>query len=278
MKLKTSKRGKFFFARNSPMTEKIKSEELVKAVTKRFLKYVTIETTSVEDAKEIPSTPCQFDLAKLLVKELKELGLKDARHDKHAYVYATLPASDEEAAKKPVIGFIAHLDTSFAVSGKNVKPIVHRNYRGGNIALPNDKKLKITPKSSPILKKLIGHDIITADGTTLLGADDKAGIAAIMGAVEYMVNHPEIRHGTVKIAFTPDEEVGRGADLFDVEGWNADFAYTVDGEAEGDLNIETFNAASATVQFHGKNVHPGYAKGIMINSCLLYTSPSPRDS
>ena len=239
---------------------------LMENVVKRFLRYVAIETTSKEDVKEIPSTACQFDLANLLKKELHELKLKDVRLDKHGYVYATLPASDSKAAKGPVVGLIAHLDTSCAVSGKGVKPVIHKNYSGGDIVLPKDKTQIIRAKKHPGLKKVIGHDIITADGTTLLGADDKAGIAVIMAAVEYLLKHPEIPHGNVKIGFTPDEEVGRGAELFDVKGFGADFAYTLDGECEGELNIETFNAASALVSFNGHNAHPGYAKGIMINS------------
>lgn len=231
----------------------------------RFLRYVRIDTQSQEDVEEVPSTAKQFDLANLLLDELKALGLADARVDKHCYVYATLPSNlpIDFPNKVPAVGFIAHLDTSPSVSGNNVNPLVHE-YRGGDIVLPGGTV--IAEAESPELKRFRGGTIVTADGTTLLGADDKAGIAVIMEVLERLCTDHGIQHGEVKIAFTPDEEVGRGSEFFDIEGWGARYAYTVDGEKLGELNVETFNAAQAVVTFHGKNTHPGYAKGIMINS------------
>ncbi|OYV86946.1 MAG: peptidase T [Ignavibacteriae bacterium 37-53-5] len=239
------------------------------AAVERLLKYVRIDTQSKEDAGQVPSTRKQFDLARVLLKELRELGLPDAKLDEeHCYVYATLPSnlSAEETARIPVIGFIAHVDASPSVSDAGVNPILHRNYQGGDIVLPNDTTQVITVEKNRNLLNNIGGDIITTDGTTLLAADDKAGIAEIMTAVEYMLKHPEVKHGTLKIAFTPDEEVGHGPRYFDIKGFGAKYAYTVDGGQRGEFSDETFNAQVAVVIFNGKNTHPGYAKGILVNS------------
>ncbi len=230
-------------------------------IIERFLKYISIDTKSDENSSSCPSTKGQLELGALLVKELKELGLEDIVQDENGYVYATLKSNIDK--KVPTIGFIAHLDTSPDLDGKCVNPQIF-TYQGGDIKL-NDQ-YSLTVKEFPFLKDLVGKELITTDGTTLLGADDKAGIAAIMDALEYLVTHPEIKHGDVKIGFTPDEEIGRGADLFDVEGFNADFAYTVDGGPLGELEYENFNAASVRIEIQGKNVHPGSAKNIMINS------------
>lgn len=233
------------------------------SVKERFLKYVQIDTQSNPDTGTHPSTQKQFDLARLLAEELKELGAKDVRVDKNCYVYAYLPANSENL---PALGFIAHMDTEPVCSGKNVKPecIV---YSGGDIALKNGKTL--SEKEFPVLKNYTGQELIVTGGDTLLGADDKAGIAEIMAAIEYLSAHPEIRHGKIGIAFTPDEEIGEGASLFDVKGFACDFAYTVDGEELGELGYETFNAAEATLVLKGKNIHPGSAKGKMINCAVL---------
>jgi len=230
-------------------------------IVERFKRYIAIDTKSDDNSQTCPSTKGQLELGALLVEELKELGLEDARQDKNGYVYATLKSNIDK--KVPTIGFIAHLDTSPDLDGKCTNPQIF-TYEGGDIKL-NDQ-YSITVKEFPFLKDLVGKELITTDGTTLLGADDKAGIAAIMDAVEYLIAHPEIKHGDIKIAFTPDEEIGRGADLFDVEGFGADFAYTVDGGPLGELEYENFNAASAKIEIQGKNVHPGTAKNIMINA------------
>jgi len=224
------------------------------AAVERLVKYVKINTQSKEDVADVPSTPQQFNLARILVKELTELGLSDVRLDeRHCYVYATLPSNLPEGrvGEIPSIGFIAHVDASPSVTDENVNPIIHRNYRGGDIVLPNDTAQVITVTKNPDLLKSIGDDIITTDGTTLLAADDKAGVAEIMTAVEYMLKHPEIKHGTIKVAFTPDEEVGHGPKYFDVNGF-AKYAYTVDGGQLGELSDETFNAQLALVTFNGK--------------------------
>lgn len=240
------------------------SETLVE----RFLRYVKIDTQSKEDIDSIPSTKKQFNLANLLVEELKALGLTDVRVDKHCYVYATLPSNlpPEQARKIPTIGLIAHLDTSPEISGENVKPIIHKNYQGGDIILPGEYTQIITVKDNPNLLDNIGTDIITSDGTTLLGADNKAGIAEIMTALQILVNNPSIPRGTIKIAFTPDEEVGKGVDAFDVKGFGAQYAYTIDGGQTGEINNETWNADLAIITIQGRNTHPGTAKGKMINS------------
>ncbi len=230
----------------------------------RFLNYVAIDTKSEYDSPSFPSSKKQFELANLLVKELKELGLNDASVDENCYVMATLPSNTDKAV--PTIGFIAHMDTSPDMSGENVKPRIVESYDGRDIVLNKESNIVLSPKDFPELKKYIGKTLITTDGTTLLGADDKAGIAEIMAAIEYLVNNPEIKHGDIKVAFTPDEEVGSGADYFNVEKFNADFAYTVDGGELGELEYENFNAAGVKLVIKGRNVHPGTAKNKMINS------------
>jgi tripeptide aminopeptidase len=232
----------------------------------RFLRYIKIDTQSAEDQETVPSTKKQFDLANLLAKELKDLGVQNVRVSEFGIVYGMVPGNLSDNSKVPTIGFIAHMDTSPAVSGANVNAIVHKNYQGGDIVLPNDKSQVITVDKNPDLKNLIGDDIITADGTTLLGSDDKSGIAEIMTMIDILRNNPQIKHGNIAIAFTPDEEVGGGIEKFDIQGWGAKFAYTVDGEQLGDISNETWSARTATVTFHGKNTHPGTAKGILINS------------
>jgi tripeptide aminopeptidase len=238
----------------------------------RFFHYVKIDTQSEEDVEErYPSTEKQKELSKLLVKELKELGLKDADIDRYGYVTATLPGNllEDKNNKVPVVGFIAHVDTSPEVSGKNVNPVLHKNYDGKNIILPSDKSQVIRVDENPALKSHIGDDIITADGTTLLGADDKAGIAEIITALEYLKEHSDIKHGKIKIAFTPDEEVGNGTKYFNVKKFGADYAYTVDGETVGEIENETFNAAVAIFTIYGVNVHPGYAKDKLVNAIRI---------
>ncbi|AFS79010.1 peptidase T [Gottschalkia acidurici 9a] len=230
-------------------------------IVERFTRYIAIDTKSDESSESCPSTPGQLELGKLLVEELKELGLKDVKQDENGYIYATLKSNIDK--KVPTIGFIAHLDTSPSLDGKCINPNILL-YEDGDIKL-NDQ-YTMTVKEFPFLEELKGKEIITTDGTTLLGADDKAGVAAIMDAVEYLIKHPEVKHGDIKIGFTPDEEIGRGADLFDVKGFNADFAYTIDGGPVGELEYENFNAASVKIEIQGKNVHPGTAKDIMVNS------------
>ena len=228
---------------------------------KRFFKYIAVDTKSNEDNPDCPSTKGQLELGKMLVQELHELGVADAEQDAYGYVYGTIPANIDK--KVPVIGFIAHMDTAPDLDGKCINPqIVH--YTGGDIKL-NDR-YSLSVKEFPFLNKLIGEDLITTDGTTLLGADDKAGITIIMGMAEYLCHNPQVRHGTIKIGFTPDEEIGRGADRFDVKKFGADFAYTIDGGEIGELEYESFNAASAKIEIQGKNVHPGTATNVMINS------------
>ena len=228
----------------------------------RFLKYVKYDTQSNEESTTFPSDPKQLELSKDLVEELKEIGLTDANMDENGYVMATLPSNTDKDV--PVIGFIAHVDTSPAVSGKDVNPVIQKNYQGGDLNLENGKVIEAS--SNPELSDMIGFDIITTDGTTLLGADDKAGIAEIMDAMNYLVQHPEIKHGTIKICFTPDEEVGRGTEKFDVEKFGAKFAYTIDGGTRGEVETETFSADAVVINFIGINVHPGYAKDKMVNS------------
>lgn len=232
----------------------------------RFMRYVKIDTQSAEDQTTVPSTKKQFVLANLLAEELKKLGVTNVRVSEFSIVYGMIPGNLADNSKVPTIGFIAHMDTSPAVSGANVNPIIHKNYQGGDIILPNDKTQVITVAQNPILKEMIGDDIITADGTTLLGSDDKAGIAEIMTMIDTLRQNPQIKHGNIAVAFTPDEEVGGGIDKFDVEGFGAKFAYTVDGEELGEISNETWSARTATVTFRGKSTHPGTAKGIMINS------------
>lgn len=239
-------------------------------VLDRFLRYVKIDTQSDDNSTTYPSTAKQFDLLNLLVGELKELKLTDVAIDEHGYVTATLPSNlapnDPASGKVPVIGLIAHVDTSPSASGADVKPQVIKAYAGGDIVLPGDPSVVLTEAENPELKHNIGKTIITTDGTTLLGADDKAGIAIIMTAVQTLLNTPALKHGDIKIAFTPDEEVGNGTAYFDVKKFGADFAYTVDGDTPGELNMETFSADSATIIVHGRNIHPGSAKNIMVNS------------
>ncbi len=232
----------------------------------RFLRYVKIDTQSAEDQTTVPSTKKQFDLANLLVKELKEIGAQNVRVSEFAIVYASLPGNLADNSKVPVVGFISHMDTSPAVSGENVNVVIHKNYQGGDIVLPKDPTQVITTAKNPELKGLIGDDIITADGTTLLGSDDKSGIAEIMTMIDTLIQNPQLKHGTIAIAFTPDEEVGGGIEKFDIKGFGAKLAYTVDGEALGEISNETWSARTATVTFKGKSTHPGTAKGIMVNA------------
>ena len=235
----------------------------------RLISYLKIDTESVPDRDVIPSSEKQFDLAKVLEKELREMGVSDVRLDEHCYVYGKLPSnlSGEEKAKTPALGLIAHMDTSPSARGKNVNPRIVKNYDGADIVLNEEEKL--SPKIFPRLLEQVGDDLLVTDGTTLLGADDKAGVAEIMALVEYLQNHKEIPHGDICIGFTPDEEVGCGADIFDVKGFGADVAYTVDGGKLGGVEYENFNGASGKLKIHGVNVHPGSAKDKMLNSLLL---------
>ena len=235
----------------------------------RLISYLKIDTESVPDRDVIPSSEKQFDLAKVLEKELREMGVSDVRLDEHCYVYGKLPSnlSGEEKAKTPSLGLIAHMDTSPSARGKNVNPRIVKNYDGTDIVLNEEEKL--SPKIFPRLLEQVGDDLLVTDGKTLLGADDKAGVAEIMALVEYLQNHKEIPHGDICIGFTPDEEVGCGADIFDVKGFGADVAYTVDGGKLGGVEYENFNGASGKLKIHGVNVHPGSAKDKMLNSLLL---------
>lgn len=244
------------------------------SVVNRFIKYVKIHTTSKEDEKTIPSTQRQFDLAKVLVDELKDLGISDAAVDDHCYVIGTLPSNlpKEKDGKVPVICLLAHMDTSPEEPGENVNPQIIKNYQGGEIQLPANPEIVISPKETPKLKRFIGSDIITSDGTTLLGGDDKAGIAAIVEAIATLQNNSELKHGKIKIVFTPDEEVGRGVDALDVESLGADYGYTIDGDEMGVLESETFNAAGGTITIQGFNYHPGYAKDKMVNAIRILGS------
>ena len=229
----------------------------------RFLKYVSFDTQSDEESTTFPSSDKQLVLLNYLADEMRTLGLDDVTVDKYGYAMGTIPAS-KGYENAPVIGFIAHVDTSPDMSGKDVKPHVIDCYDGGDIRLNASLEMKVT--NFPELKNFVGHTLIHTDGTTLLGADDKAGCAEIMTAAEYLMSHPEIKHGKIRLGFTPDEEIGRGVDYFDVKAFGADFAYTMDGSAEGELEYENFNAAAATIEIQGCNVHPGYAKGKMINA------------
>ena len=229
----------------------------------RFIRYVKINTASDEKSISSPSTQNQFDLARVLVDELRSFGLK-ATVDEHCYVYSAIPANTN--ANAPVIGFVAHLDTSPEVSGANVKPQIVNNYNGGDIIINKTLGIIIKESENPDLKRCIGHTLVTSDGTTLLGADDKAGIAAIMTAAKILARNPDIPHGEIKIAFTPDEEVARGTDHFNLKAFGADFAYTVDGGFEGEINKETFSADQAVIEVRGRDIHPGAAKDIMVNA------------
>ena len=232
-------------------------------VVQRFLKYVTFDTTANPNNSNCPSSEGQRVFANYLVEELKSLGLEDAHVDENSYVMATLKGNTEGVE---TIGFISHLDTAPDVTGKNVKPKIIKNYDGKDIVLNEELNIITSSNDYPDLKKFIGEDLIVTDGTTLLGADDKAGISEIVTAIEYLVNNPEIKHGDIKIGFTPDEEIGRGADLFNVEKFGAKYAYTIDGGIMGELQYENFNAAGATITIQGRNVHPGEAKNKMINA------------
>ena len=234
-------------------------------IVERFLKYVSFETTSDETSETCPSSPKELELGRFLAEEMKAIGLENARIDANGYVYGELPAS-VGCESLPAIGFIAHMDTSDGASGANIKPRIIQ-YEGGDIKL--NESVSIDEKTFGFLKNYVGQELIVTDGTTLLGADDKAGIAEILTAMEYLIAHPEIKHGKVCVGFTPDEEIGRGADRFDIEGFGADFAYTVDGGTLGELEYENFNAASARVTVRGVNVHPGSAKNKMKNSALI---------
>lgn len=237
----------------------------MKTVTERFLAYVKHHTTSDEGSNSFPSTKNQLAFARFLAKECEAIGLQSVFVDEYGYVTATLPGTIQDA---PTIGFIAHMDTSPDASGENILPNIVENYDGGNIPLNGTS---LSPAEFPFLKDYIGQTLITSDGTTLLGADDKAGIAEILTAMEYLMTHPEIPHGDIRIAFTPDEEIGKGVDFFDVASFGANFAYTLDGGRIGELEYENFNAARAIIRIKGKNVHPGTAKNVMVNAALIGT-------
>lgn len=236
-------------------------------IKERFLKYIQIDTQSDPESQTTPSTEKQWDLARLLARELEDIGLEDVSIDENAYIMATLPSN--VAHEVPTIGFISHFDTSPDYSGSGVKPMIHENYQGQDLVLSEKDNIVLSPSYFDDLLLYKGQTLITTDGSTLLGADDKAGIAEIVTAMEHLVQHPEIKHGKIRVAFTPDEEIGRGAHKFDVEKFGADWAYTMDGSQVGELEYENFNAAGATITIRGKIVHPGYAKGKMINSMLI---------
>lgn len=233
-------------------------------IVERFIKYAKIDTQSDENCTQTPSTQKQFNLAKEVEREMKEMGLTDVSLDNNCYLMATLPSNTDK--KVPTIGFIAHFDTSPDMSGEKVNPRIVKNYDGKDIVLNEEQNIVTSTTDFPELLKFVGEDLIVTDGTTLLGADDKAGIAEIMTAMQYLIDHPEIKHGKIRIGFTPDEEIGRGADKFDVEKFGADWAYTMDGSEIGELEFENFNAAYAKISIQGRNVHPGYAKNKMINA------------
>lgn len=246
-------------------------------ITERFLKYVSFTTTSDENTKMTPSTPGQLVFAQYLLEELKSIGLQEVDLDKNGYVMATLPANTNKNI--PTIGFISHMDTSPDMSGRNVKPRIVNNYDGNDILLNDEKVIVLETEKYPEILQYEGQDIIVTDGTTLLGADDKAGLAEIVSAMEYLIAHPEIKHGKIRVGFTPDEEIGQGADHFDVQKFGAEWAYTMDGGEIGELEYENFNAATAKITFQGLNVHPGYAKHKMLNSMRVaqqFASMLPR--
>ncbi|WP_159799993.1 peptidase T [Flavobacterium sp. MK4S-17] len=236
-------------------------------IINRFISYVTVDTESDPNSDTTPSTAKQWDLANKLVEELKAIGMEDVTIDENAYIMATLPSNVEHDV--PVIGFVSHFDTTPDFTGANVKPQIIENYDGGDIVLNKEQDIILSPDYFKDLLQYKGQTIITTDGTTLLGADDKAGITEIVTAMEYLINNPDIKHGKIRVGFTPDEEIGRGAHKFDVKKFGADWAYTMDGSQIGELEYENFNAAGARITFKGKSVHPGYAKGKMINSMLL---------
>lgn len=235
----------------------------------RFLKYVSIHTTSDENTGLVPSTPQQMEFAKILAEELKDMGMQDVSLDKKGYLMATLPSNIDKDV--PTVGFISHLDTSPDMSGKNVKPRIVENYDGNDIVLNEKENIVLSPKQFPELTMYRGQSLVVTNGLTLLGADDKAGIAEIMTAMDYFIKNPDVKHGKVRIAFNPDEEIGLGAHLFDVDKFGCQFAYTMDGGEIGELEYENFNAAGAKVTFYGTNVHPGYAKNKMVNSMKIAT-------
>ncbi len=239
----------------------------MRTVAERFLQYVKVNTESAEEKQEVPSTASQWNLANILMDEMKEIGISNVRSGEHCYVYGTIPGNTEKAV--PALGFIAHMDTSSAVTGEGVNPRIVQNYDGTDIVLNKKYRISLTPREFPELMQYIGNDLIVTDGLTLLGADDKAGVAEIMSMAEYLLSHPELKHGDIHIGFTPDEEVGRGVDFFDVEGFGAEFAYTVDGGELGEIEYENFNAASAKLIINGVSVHPGTAKNKMKNALLI---------
>ena len=241
----------------------------METLTNRFLRYVAVETTSNPDSETFPSAECEWNLLRMLAEELKAMGI-EANVDQYGYVMATIPSNlGEEGKNVPAVGFIAHVDTASDASGKDIKPQIIENYKGGDIVLNERLGIKIAVKDFPEIEDYKGQTIITTDGTTLLGADDKAGVAEIMQMAQYIVEHPQFKHGEIKIGFTPDEEIGRGVDYFDVAKFGAKYAYTMDGGKIGELEFENFNAASAKIHIQGRNVHPGYAKNKMINAILI---------
>lgn len=245
----------------------ILSNEWQEKLLKRFLKYISFHSTSKPGIDTIPSTERQWNIAKYLYEELKNIGVEDVSIDKNGYVMGNIPSNKDKSI--PTVGFIAHYDTSPDFSGENVKPKIWKNYDGSDLLLNSETNFILKVSEFPELKNHIGETLITTDGTTLLGSDDKSGVAEIVTAAEYLISHPEIKHGKIAIGFTPDEEVGKGADLFDVKKFNADWAYTMDGGEVGELEFENFNAGVATISIIGKSVHPGSAKGKMINAALL---------
>jgi len=236
-------------------------------VTDKFLRYVSVETTSDENGTTHPSSLKELDLSRMLVEEMKAMGIADASLDENGYVMGTIPSNLDR--KVPALGFIAHVDTSPDASGKDIKPQIIKNYDGSDIPLKGVPGMALRVADFPEMLDYKGQTLITTDGTTLLGADDKAGVAEIMTAAEFLLTHPEVKHGTIKIGFTPDEEIGCGVDFFDVKKFAADYAYTMDGGALGELEYENFNAAGAKIHIQGRNIHPGYAKGKMVNAMLV---------
>jgi tripeptide aminopeptidase len=250
-------------------SESERDSSRTEAVLARFIRYARIDTESDPVSSTYPSTSKQLDLLRLLESELRAIGCAEVQLDQHGYLTATVPSTLGPNEKAPVVGFLAHVDTSPDITGTGVKPTVWRRYAGGDLMLPGDPSQIISPAEYPELNACRGKDLVTSDGTTLLGADDKAGAAEIVTAAAYLLAHPELRHGTIRLGFTPDEEIGRGTEYFDVAGFGADLAYTMDGSEVGTIEWETFCADSATVEIRGRNVHPGYAKGKMVNSVKL---------